>query len=125
MVEDITGSNQPQDLAQSVGGAIRGVADQADLQTIKEDLVRLKDDVASLTRNLFSAGRTGATDVTGRLGGMARQGMDQLSDTFGDVGDRSKQMLDVAQHKVEENPLASVGIAFGVGLLLGSIIRGK
>jgi ElaB/YqjD/DUF883 family membrane-anchored ribosome-binding protein len=125
MVEDITGSNQPHDMGQSIGGAVRNIADQADLQSIKEDLLRLKDDVSSLTRNLVSAGRSGASDVGGRLSGMARERIDQLSDSFGDVGERGKKMLDAAQHQVEENPLVSVGIAFGVGLLLGSIIRGK
>lgn len=65
--------------------------------------------------------------------GVARQKIEQsliegkkaLADAEKTLVKKSKEAADVADDYVRENPWNAVGIAAGVGLILGLLIRGK
>jgi ElaB/YqjD/DUF883 family membrane-anchored ribosome-binding protein len=65
--------------------------------------------------------------------GVARQKIEQsliegkkaLADAEKTLVKKSKEAADVADDYVRENPWSAVGIAAGVGLILGLLIRGK
>lgn len=65
--------------------------------------------------------------------GVARQKIEQsliegkkaLADAEKTLLKKSKEAADVADDYVRENPWSAVGIAAGVGLILGLLIRGK
>ena len=65
--------------------------------------------------------------------GVARQKIEQsliegkkaLADAEKSLVQKSKEAADVADDYVRENPWNAVGIAAGVGLVLGLLIRGK
>ncbi|MBM2806624.1 MAG: protein of unknown function ElaB, partial [Deltaproteobacteria bacterium] len=65
--------------------------------------------------------------------GVARQKIEQsliegkkaLADAEKNLVAKSKEAVDVADDYVRENPWGAVGIAAGVGLVLGLLIRGK
>jgi len=65
--------------------------------------------------------------------GVARQKIEQsliegkkaLADAEKNLLEKSKEAADVADDYVRENPWSAVGIAAGVGLVLGLLIRGK
>ncbi len=71
------------------------------------------------------------TNQAGEKIAVARQKIEQsltegkkaLADAEQVVISRSKEVADVADDYVQENPWAAVGIAAGVGLLLGLIVR--
>jgi len=60
----------------------------------------------------------------------ARSARDKLNGVLSDLSSRGKQAeaslkqgVDVTERKIRDNPLAAVGIAAGVGLLLGLLIN--
>ena len=60
----------------------------------------------------------------------ARSARDKLNGVLSDLSSRGKQAeaslregVDRTEQKIRENPLAAVGIAAGVGLLLGLLIN--
>lgn len=65
--------------------------------------------------------------------GVARQKIEQsliegkkaLADAEKTLVAKSKEAADIADDYVRENPWSAVGIAAGVGLILGLLIRGK
>jgi ElaB/YqjD/DUF883 family membrane-anchored ribosome-binding protein len=87
-------------------------------QAISNDLVTLAEDV----RALMSA----TADVAGERVSEARQ---RLADALGngkEIFDRVKESTveraRATDHAVRENPYQSIGIAFGVGALLGYLV---
>ena len=65
--------------------------------------------------------------------GVARQKIEQsliegkkaLADAEKTIVEKSKEAADIADDYVRENPWSAIGIAAGVGLVLGLLIRGK
>lgn len=77
---------------------------------VKDDLNQLRDDVRALTESLQASAKGRAAEARARV----RQGVDQGKD----------QLLAAEQQaeaKIAEHPLQSVGIAFGVGFLIGRL----
>jgi ElaB/YqjD/DUF883 family membrane-anchored ribosome-binding protein len=78
---------------------------QDDMAQLRDDLAQLRQDVSGLASDLFGA---------------AREGMSGAVDT---AKKRGMEMADSLEEQIVEHPLASVGIAFGVGLVVGAVIR--
>lgn len=76
-----------------------------DVDAIKEDLSRLRSDLGGITQGWMSR---------------AREGMSDASEYAQDQG---SEALHVVQNQIEDHPLAAVGIALGVGLLLGAMLK--
>lgn len=85
--------------------ADRGV--QEDLGQLRDDLAQLKTDVASMATEAY---------------GMARE---RVAGAVEDVRRRGTEAAEAIEGHVQENPWRSVGIAFGVGVLIGLVIRGR
>lgn len=77
---------------------------------LRDDLDKLRDDVSHLTETLKNMASTRGNEAYDRLRQTADQTRTRVRDT-----------ANAAAHQVEERPLTSVLIAFGVGLLLGII----
>jgi ElaB/YqjD/DUF883 family membrane-anchored ribosome-binding protein len=78
---------------------------QDDISQLREDLAQLRQDVSSLAGDILGAAKEGASAA---VDGAKKRGM---------------EMADSLEEQVLEHPLASIGIAFGVGLLVGAVIR--
>jgi ElaB/YqjD/DUF883 family membrane-anchored ribosome-binding protein len=76
-----------------------------DVDAIKEDLSRLRTDLGGMTQQWMSR---------------AREGMGEAAEYAQDQG---SEALSVVQHQIEDHPLTAVGIALGVGLLLGAMLK--
>jgi ElaB/YqjD/DUF883 family membrane-anchored ribosome-binding protein len=83
--------------------AARGLQD--DLNSLRDDLSNLRQDVSSMASDVFGA---------------AREGFGGASETFKKKG---VEMAESLEEQIHEHPLATVGIAFGVGLLVGALVR--
>lgn len=97
---------------------VSGNADAAlnDIDKLRDDLVRLSQSVSSL----LSSRATDARDVvTDTASGLYETGLDYAHDAEAQVrgmaGDLTKQ--------IERNPLAAIGIVFGVGYVIGLMRR--
>ena len=90
-----------------------------ELHDVKGDLQQLRADFASLAETFKAEAHkrasTAASDVKSRVG----DGVDFLKENLGAARELGEKALKQAQAKVEENPMTSVLIAFGVGFLIG------
>jgi ElaB/YqjD/DUF883 family membrane-anchored ribosome-binding protein len=53
------------------------------------------------------------------------EGKKALADAEKNLVEKSKECAEIADDYVRENPWSAVGVAAGVGLMLGLLIRGK
>jgi len=84
-----------------------------DLDAVKQDLGKLRSDMKEITHDLADAAKAGV-----------RQARGYVTDAASIAADRGKDAVKTVERQIEDNPMAAVGIAFGVGLLLGAIFVG-
>jgi len=93
---------------------------------------RLVGDLRNLVTDAEELLKATASQAGEKIG-VARQKIEQsliegkkaLADAEKSLVIKSKEAADVADDYVRENPWSAVGIAAGVGLILGLLIRGK
>ena len=88
---------------------------QSEIGTVKDDLAKLRADIVNLSSALKDLTSQTVQERFESLQG----GLDKLTD---DARVRGKQKLDDLTDHIEEQPLTSVLIAFGVGLLIGRLL---
>jgi ElaB/YqjD/DUF883 family membrane-anchored ribosome-binding protein len=109
---------------------IRDLADSAAFERLQKDVGAVKNDLAALADQI--------TETISHLGGavrrQAKQGYRQAQANIGDVSERGEAWLDAAQDAaasieetledvVTQRPLATVGLALGLGFLIGAAWR--
>jgi ElaB/YqjD/DUF883 family membrane-anchored ribosome-binding protein len=91
-----------------------------DLDSISDDVAMLKRDLSRLMAHMkngtYDAATESARDAVERLSSEA----DQLYRSLATQGSRS---LKAVSRQVEEQPLASLLVAFGIGLIGGRLLR--
>jgi ElaB/YqjD/DUF883 family membrane-anchored ribosome-binding protein len=86
-----------------------------EFDTVKDDLTKLRNDIADLSAALKDVTSEAVRDQIGVI----RDRIDQLT---GEAKVHGRQTLDTVTDHIEERPLASVLIAFGVGMLIGRLL---
>ena len=113
---------------------MKDMIDEATYQRLEKDVTAVKSDIAALTDQITDALNTfaGATKKQARRGyKQARANVDSALD---DVTTRGSDMLDAAQDAavsmeetledaIAQRPIAAVGLALGLGLLIGMTWR--
>ena len=109
---------------------MKNLADKATYERLEKDVTAVKHDIAALTDQITDALNTFAGTATKR----ARRGYNQAranaETALDDVSERGSAMMDAAQNaasSIEESledvitqrPLATVGLALGLGFLIG------
>ena len=114
--------------------ATKDPIDNATYQRLVKDVTAVKDDIATLTDQITDAINTfaGAAKKQARYGyKQARTSMDSALD---EASERGSAMLDATQDAavslqetvediIVERPLATVGLALGLGFLIGMSMR--
>ncbi len=75
-----------------------------DLDALRKDVSKLTDDVRGIASERVSAARDRARDTAYR------------------ARDRGEAVASEVGHRIEERPLTSVAVAFGVGMLIGRLL---
>jgi ElaB/YqjD/DUF883 family membrane-anchored ribosome-binding protein len=92
---------------------------QEELESLRGGFDKLRSDVAELFSHAFGFGRSSAE--------MAREygadTMENLKHRFNDLRERGADRMHSVERKVEENPLSSAMIAFGVGFILAKMMH--
>jgi ElaB/YqjD/DUF883 family membrane-anchored ribosome-binding protein len=114
--------------------AMKDVTDNPTYERLEKDVTAVKSDIAALTDQIADAINTFA----GAAGKQARRGYRQaranMDSAIGEVSERGGAAVDAAQDaatSIEETledviakrPLATVGLALGLGLLIGATWR--
>jgi len=87
----------------------------SDLASVREDVQSLKRDVAALLTHLKSNATSTADDALSTITAEARSIYDNLAA-------RGQRSADAVSQHVEEQPLMSLLIAFGVGFVSGRLL---
>jgi len=113
---------------------IKNLTDEATYERLEKDVTAVKNDIAALTEQITDA----LNAFAGEAGKQARRGYKQaranVDSALDDASARGGAMLDAAQdtaYSIEETledaitqrPLATVGIALGLGFLIGMTWR--
>jgi ElaB/YqjD/DUF883 family membrane-anchored ribosome-binding protein len=114
--------------------AIRNLTDKATYERLEKDVAAVKNDISALTEQITDA----INSFAGTAGKQARRGYQQaranVDSAVDDLSERGSAAMDAAQdtaHSIEETledliqerPLATVGLALGLGFLIGAAWR--
>jgi ElaB/YqjD/DUF883 family membrane-anchored ribosome-binding protein len=109
---------------------MRNLTDKATYERLEKDVAAVKNDISALTDQITEA----LNAFAGTAGKQARRGYKQaranVDSAVDDMSERSSAMMDAAQDaasSIEESleevitqrPLATVGLALGLGFLIG------
>ena len=109
---------------------MRNLTDKANLERLEKDVAAVKNDISALTDQITDALNTFA----GTAGKQARRGYKQarenVDSALDDASERGSAMLGAAQDAavtieetledvITQRPLATVGLALGLGFLIG------
>jgi ElaB/YqjD/DUF883 family membrane-anchored ribosome-binding protein len=109
---------------------LKNMTDKATYDRLQNDVAAVKNDIAALTDQITEA----LNSFAGSARKQARRGYDRAGSTVEDMSERGSAMMDAAQDaysSVEETledvithrPLATVGLALGLGFLIGMAWR--
>jgi ElaB/YqjD/DUF883 family membrane-anchored ribosome-binding protein len=87
------------------------------------DLKTLINDAEELLRATASQAGDKITFARQRIEQSLVEGKKSLADAEKVLFERSKEVVDIADDYVRENPWSAIGIAAGVGLVLGLLLR--
>ena len=97
-------------------------ADQA-VKGMSEDYDALKADIAQLRKDIQSLAGHSGEYVKDRSSSAFEKRVERGRDYAEQAGEKASSARDYMETKVRDNPLASVGIAFGTGVLLAALRR--
>jgi ElaB/YqjD/DUF883 family membrane-anchored ribosome-binding protein len=104
--------------------------EKATRERLEKDVAAVKNDIAALTEQITDALNTFANSTTKQARRGYRQARANVDSTLDDMSERGSAMMDAAQdaaYSLEETledaitqrPLATVGLALGIGFLIG------
>ena len=117
---------------------MKNLSDQATQQRLEErlekDVAAVKNDIAALTDQITDALNSFADSARKQARRGYKQARENVDATVDDMSERGSAMMDAAQdaaYSIEETledvitqrPLATVGLALGLGFLIGAMWR--
>lgn len=96
-------------------GTVEGVI-KSDLEALRSDLSALIRDVAGMREQITTDAKSKIDKTITKVSGLVKSEAEELSEL-------ARDQVDTARDTVKRNPLASVAIAFGVGLVLAHLTR--
>lgn len=93
-----------------------------DMQALKDDLRSLRADVSNLMESLKGAASSKAKELGSTLKETSDQLGTQVKDVLGSAREKGGQVASDLEARIQERPLMSVLVAFGVGLVLSRIL---
>jgi ElaB/YqjD/DUF883 family membrane-anchored ribosome-binding protein len=114
--------------------AMRDLTDRANYERLEKDVNTVKNDIAALTDQITDALNAFAGQANKQARRGYRQARANMDSTMDDMSERGGAMMDAAhdaassieeslEDVIAQRPLATVGLALGVGFLIGAIWR--
>jgi ElaB/YqjD/DUF883 family membrane-anchored ribosome-binding protein len=109
---------------------MRDWTDKATRERLEKDVLAVKSDIAALTEQITDALNTFANSAGKQARRGYKQARQQMDSTLDDASERGSAMMDAAQNAatsleetledaITQRPLATVGLALGIGFLIG------
>ncbi len=92
-------------------------------QNLRVDVDKLRSDLAEVAQALMEAGKMEASEAKSRMQQMAQQRLDDIRAALDSARGRGQNASEMLKQQVEEKPLVSLAVAFGVGMLFGVIMK--
>ena len=113
---------------------IRDWTDKATRERLEKDVAAVKSDIAALTDQITDALNTFANSTGKQARRGYKQARENMDSALDDMSERGSAMMGAAQDAassleetledaITERPLATVGIALGIGFLIGMAWR--
>lgn len=99
-----------------------GPSARAEFKHVKDDVSRLREDLASLAQSVLEAGKAGSQEARERLEVEARKRLEQLKSAASTAKAKGEQAVEGVETQIRERPIAAVLVAFGAGLILGKLL---
>ncbi len=94
-------------------------------EDITEQLETLRGDIAALTRTVADIGLAKKDELTGAATESAAKMRAKGRETMDHAQSSARDAAEATSQKIQDNPAAAVGIATGIGFLLGVIFARK
>jgi ElaB/YqjD/DUF883 family membrane-anchored ribosome-binding protein len=109
---------------------MRDLADKATYERLEKEVAAVKDDISALTDQITDALNTFAGSAKKQARRGYKQARANVDSAVEDISERGGAMMDAAQDTVssieetledviQQRPLATVGLALGLGFLIG------
>ncbi|MBP0113507.1 MULTISPECIES: DUF883 family protein [Bradyrhizobium] len=109
---------------------MRDWTDKATRERLEKDVAAVKSDIAALTEQITDALNTFANSTSRQARRGYRQARENMDSTIDDMSERGSAMMEAAQdaygsieetleEAITQRPLATVGLALGIGFLIG------
>jgi ElaB/YqjD/DUF883 family membrane-anchored ribosome-binding protein len=95
---------------------------EAELDTLKGEFDRLRKEVGTFGETALEGIQKGSRRVRAAAGRAVDATSEGLSDAADEVERRGRKGLLAVEHQIEERPVISVLLAFGLGVLFGKFL---
>ena len=113
---------------------MRNLADKATYERLEKDVAAVKSDIAALTDQITDALNTFANSSSKQARRGYSQARENVDSAIDDMSERGSAMMGAAQEAygsieetledaITQRPLATVGLALGIGFLIGAVWR--
>lgn len=92
-------------------------------ETFKKDLDELRAAIDALASDVNTMSKSMSDDLAARAKSTASKARESAAGMAEDVMEKGKQTADAVEAKVQANPLQSLLMAFGLGVLLSQLIN--
>lgn len=92
-------------------------------ETLKKDLDELRAAIDALASDVNTMSKSMSDDLAARAKSTASKARESAAGMAEDVMEKGKQTADAVEAKVQANPLQSLLMAFGLGVLLSQLIN--
>lgn len=93
-----------------------------EVEVLKEDIAKLREDIASLASAVLGAASGSFDDAKAKANDKSQEAREAFTGKMNEGIDRGKQFLGDIDEQVTRNPIGSVLVAFGVGILVAKIL---
>lgn len=97
----------------------------AEIETLKAELARLREDFAGVAAALRDAGMAETENMRENTSEFLSNLKEHLGHALDEAKEKGKRSMEVVENQVSEHPFASLLIAFGVGFVLGKLLDRK
>jgi ElaB/YqjD/DUF883 family membrane-anchored ribosome-binding protein len=97
----------------------------SDVKDLEAQIQKLKADVNELTTTLKDVGNSAASEYKGRAKKTAKKARAKGEKAAREAQDSAVAYYRTAEGQVRENPAAAVGIAAGIGFIVGLVLSRK